>query len=206
MNHLRSKGTVNSLAPLIALLCCLCAKSILAEDAITYGVQPFIPPIYLDKVYGPLVHELSEYLHKPVYFRTRRTLDEYRDAIRNEEFDIILVNPFEFQELRHLSAYRGLLQKNDPLMAAFFAIDADIDSLEKLRGKILGFPPKDMAVTILGLQALAEAGLDPDQYRARYFSDHLSCKQALASNRVDVCVSSLKFAIRCSSSPRGSCL
>ena len=166
-----------------------------ADETLYYGVQPFIPPLYLEKAYGAFIQELSAQINKPIQFRTRRNVTEYRRAIDNEEFDIILVNPFEYIKLRGHSNYRGLVRRTNRITAKFYVIDKNIDSLEKLRGRVIGFPPLEMGNAILGLQKLHEVGVYPDQYKRLIFNEHLSCKQALSNGLIDACVSSALFAV-----------
>ncbi len=164
-----------------------------SQDKLLYGVQPFLPAVSLEKIYGPLITALRKDLQLDIQFRTRSSLESYQAAINAETFDIILVSPINYNAIKETTAYIPIIQRDSQMKGVIYSIDKDIKHLDHLRGKVIGFPPKKSALSILTLNFLLKAGFTVDEFNAQFFNEHLSCKQALVIGQVDACVSSPNF-------------
>ena len=169
------------------------SHSLKANEPITFASQPNIPTLYLEKTYAPLLRELSDRIDSTIHFRTRRSVTQYQEAIENEEFDIFIVNAFAYVAVRENPKFHGLVRRAVQQHAEFFVVDPTLKSLDDLKGKRIGFPPLEMASSIIGLHKLHEAGFMANDYQRLLFNEHLSCKQGLSSGHVDACVSSPLF-------------
>ncbi len=92
----------------IALRCCIWALLIvgvtfawsrlaLAEPAdrhYTLGVFPYVPPLTLDRIFGPVAVEFAKELHRSVHLRTKSTFEKFTQEMQDESYDIIFVYPF----------------------------------------------------------------------------------------------------------------
>jgi ABC-type phosphate/phosphonate transport system substrate-binding protein len=66
------------------------------EQALRFGVFPFTPPNLLERRVGPLVKAIGDHLQRPVIFRTRNSFDAFLQGLRNQSFDIALIQPFDY--------------------------------------------------------------------------------------------------------------
>lgn len=158
-------------------------------DIIRLGVLPSITASRLESEYSTFVSVLQDYFQQPVVLRSRSSYLAYREALINEDFDIALVQPFDYVSLRERgNHYLPVVRSQQPLYALVLVNDESIRTASDLTGRIIGFPPESAAVSILGIQALRTAGLNTGDYQSRYFQEHDSCMQAMLAKTTQACV------------------
>ena len=64
-------------------------------DGYTLGVFPFVPPLRLERMFGPVVRSLNEALPMPIQFRTRSSFKEFAADLEREIYDIAFVHGFD---------------------------------------------------------------------------------------------------------------
>ncbi|GAB1255817.1 hypothetical protein NBRC116494_03190 [Aurantivibrio plasticivorans] len=162
------------------------------EDPIRFGVLPFIPAGVLEYRFRALVQALSEALDQPVLLESRAAYAPFREALSAHEFDIALVQPWDYMAVRE-KGYTGLVQKGNPLRGVFVTNDDSLTNVSQLQGKTVAFPDQMAAVTLTAKQRLMQAGIEEDDYQAVYHRDHQSCMLAVANRSVDACVVGERF-------------
>lgn len=173
----------------VFIFICL-SEAALGQEVIRFGVFPFLPPNRLETNFGPLTKKLENFFGKPVVFRTRKSFPEFLRALRDESFDIALVQPFDYVQIRDTVAYQPLVRRVESLHAVVVVKEEGIRKLDDLRGKVIAFPPSQAAATILGRQYLAANGIIANEFVLKSYPEHDSCIQAVLTDSAQACVTS----------------
>lgn len=136
------------------------------------GVHPLHNPKRLLEVYGPLMDRLNTQIPE-VHFtlEASRNYEEYDKKLYARRFDLALPNPYQtVKSLSHGYRVFGKMGDDDIFRGVFVVRrDANIASVEDLRGKAVSFPAKTaLAATMLPQRFLHERGLTINDYEARY--------------------------------------
>ena len=67
-----------------------------AQEAYTFGVFPFLPPLRLEELYGPYGEVISYAVDRPVVFRTKATFEKFSLEIENQTYDVAFMQPFDY--------------------------------------------------------------------------------------------------------------
>lgn len=156
------------------------------------GVFPFLPPSNLEAIFAPITAELSQALNRPVRVRMTHSFDLFTNAIAEQKYDIVQMQPFDYVRVGKKSGYIPLVTRSEKLYASFSVKqDSPLKRLCDLRGAVVGLPPESAAVSSLAVSALKAEGLKAGRdYSLRYFSNHLSCLQQLMIGTVASCATS----------------
>lgn len=188
--------------PFLLAACLLCSLLVLdkgtafatesSKNEYVLGVFPFLPAANLEGIFAPIAAELSKALGKPVRLRLTSTYDTFITALRDQNFDIVHVHPFDYIQFARQNGYHPLVARSEDLFALFSVKSkSPITKLRDLKGKRVGTPPATGAVTYLALDALQKAGLTPEKNLAvRNFPNHLACLQQLQIGSIDSCATS----------------
>lgn len=155
----------------------------------TLGVFPFVPTSSIEGIFAPLAAEISKATGKPVRLRTTTSFEKFMEELRGRSFDIAFVQPFDYVDIAKPAGYLPAVARNDRLTSHIVVKqDSPIRTLQDLKGKSLGMPPKVAAVSFLNRVAVKKAGLIPDtDVRMVYLASHQACLQQLMIGKVDAC-------------------
>ncbi len=161
-----------------------------AGDFYTVGVNPYFSPRQLARLYRGLIVEIGHTLQKRAVFQTRSTFGKFQQALQDETFDVVLMQPYDYIEAADRGSYVALARMEAPLAGRFVTReDSSLRQVSDLEGMTLGLPPKSSAVAVLAHAKLLEARLDPHRdLTVRNFRNHASCLTALVLDAVDACV------------------
>ncbi len=156
------------------------------------GIFPFLPVANLEGIFAPISAELSTALGKPVKLRLTGTYDSFISTLKEDNFDIIHIHPFDYVKFGRPMGYQPLVARSEDLFAQFSVKNGSrIAKINDLKGKRVGTPPATGAVTYLALDALYKAGITPTKdVSIKNFPNHLACVQQLQIGNVDACATS----------------
>ncbi|MGH1470555.1 MAG: phosphate/phosphite/phosphonate ABC transporter substrate-binding protein [Cellvibrionaceae bacterium] len=163
------------------------------ERPISLSMFPGVSPLLLQQRFEKISLLLSKPLNQQVVFRTRKNYIEYFNAIKNEEFEIAIVSAFDYVRIRKNSRYIPILSRNDSSVTVLITTDEDIHYLDDLAGKRIGFPPKTAGASMMGRYLLTKNNLKPADYQSIFYTNHLSCIQAIINHNVDACFTGEKM-------------
>lgn len=129
-----------------------------------FGIHPQRNPERLHAVFGPLIDYLNERVRDVHFvFEASRNYDIFDDKIESRRFQFVLPNPYEtLLAIEH--GYRVFAKMgNDADLRGLIVVrrDGSIESVDDLRGKVMGFPaPTALAATMLPKHFLFTRGLD----------------------------------------------
>lgn len=162
-----------------------------AETRVPYslGILPFLPAFNLEYAYGAAAVEFGKVLKGRVVFRTTHTFDEFRNALKNEDYDIVLVHPFDYVQVAAEHGYLPLARFSEPLTAVMVVLE-DFEGVfsETLTDAKIGWLPQTAAVSQLMTRYLEKQGFDIDKVNSRYYRNHTECLQAVLNQVVVACV------------------
>ncbi|MBA4177694.1 MAG: hypothetical protein C0505_14230 [Leptothrix sp. (in: Bacteria)] len=153
------------------------------------GVMPFLAARQLAEQFGPALPKLTRGAGRPVQLRTASSYGSFAEAIERHDYELILIQPFDYAfAARH--GYRPLVGMVNRLQGSFFVSEGGpVRAVTDLRGKTVAMPPAGSALGRLGLQALRDAGLDPDaDVRVDHRHTHDGCLQQVKSGQAAACV------------------
>jgi len=192
----RYKRILAGAIPLALLLLCR-APSLAAvgsDDSLIFGVFPYLPTKRMEQIYSPLAARFGELTGRPVTLRSRPDFSRFREQVRQQAYDIIFIQPFDYVRAAANSGYIPLARwvasdKPDDLgnLRAIIVTRADsgVDSLDDLDGQAVAVPHPEAAVSLLGRSALAEHHVKTTLHVA---GNHLACLQQMQVKRVAACI------------------
>ena len=163
-----------------------------AKDQHTYslGVLPYLVPRYMAETYGPAVASISEETGLHVHLRTTSSFPKFLANLRSQQYDFVVVQPFDVIEAVDKLNYRPLARISIQLESILVVPEnSPLHTLNDLKGKIIAMAPKPAATSRMGRVMLKQAGIDLDEdVNIKYFNSHDSCLQELLNNHADGCV------------------
>ena len=159
------------------------------KPSYTLGVFPHMPPQELESVFGPIAAAISKAIDADVTFKSASTFQMFMDKLDEQTFDIAYVQPFDYVYIADKYGYKPLAAISEPLATMFVVkVDSNIEGLDDLRGKKIGFPPPVAAVSYLGKAYLKQKGIDLNKdIKISHYKSHLSCLQQVVIGSIDVC-------------------
>jgi len=159
--------------------------------SLTLGIFPYISSRQLVKNFAPLLPALTHAVNIPVQLRTASNFGSFSDYLTAGKFDIVLVQPFEFERAVTLG-YKPLAMMKDLTYGSFYVNkDSPYKTIGDFKGKTIAMAPKKSAQSHLGRQALRNAGLVPGHdVRIKYVNTHDSCLREVQRKAAAACATS----------------
>ncbi len=154
----------------------------------TFAFWPDSSPAAMQKRYANLVQLISKELSSVAYFKTRSDYSEYMEAIKKGEFDIAVVNAFDYVKIKNKTQYIPALMRSDELVATFVTNDKTINDIKDLRGKKIGYASEYTSAAISSRYLLIKNDMLSSDYTPVFYNGHISCLQAVVNKSADVCV------------------
>jgi phosphonate transport system substrate-binding protein len=158
---------------------------------ITLGIFPYLSSRQLAKNFAPLLPALTLAAGMPVSLRTASNFGSFSDNLVAGKYDIVLVQPFEFERAVHLG-YIPLAGMKDLIYGGFYVRkDSPYRRIVDFKGKTIVMAPVESAQSRLGRHALVKAGLDPKHdVKILYVNTHDSCLRKVQLRTAAACVTS----------------
>lgn len=180
----------------LLILCCIVSDStVAAEDTIIFGMFPAVPPVMLEKRYGPLTKAFEELLASKVVFRTKYTPQDFFNSLENGEYDIAVVQRFNYLSVNALNTmYRPLLRRSRKGRGVIVvAGDSGIKEISELKNRTIAVPSHHSAASFFATYMFTQAGFGDDQYSFVDLNNHDSCMQGVVNKKVVACATTEKL-------------
>ena len=169
------------------------------KDKYVFGVFPYLPPGNIEQIYASIASDFSKAIKKPVILRSRRNFESFRSQIRNEAYDILYLQPFDYVRVAAanntyipIARFVALSDNNNRgVIKAQFVVSTNskIKNIKELEGKTIAMSSEGAAVTLMGKLYLQKLGLIGDQnITLRYQGNHISCLQQVILGKAAACV------------------
>jgi len=183
------------------LMCCLIICSTgapaiePAKESLTFGVFPYIPTRELEQMYAPTAARFSEILNMEINLRTRPDFARFREQVRQQSYDIIFIQPFDYIRAAADSGYlplAGLVTTNNNGgtggLRAIFVVRADstVNTPNDLEGRRVAIP-EGAAVSLLGKHALSGFQLD-GKIEFHSTNNHIACIKQVLVKKAAACI------------------
>ena len=164
------------------------------EEPLRFGVFPYLPTPKLEQIFAPIAARISQLTDRRVLLRSRPDYGRFREQLRQQTYDIVFVQPFDYVRVAAPNGYLPLarwVSSHDPqdhgdLRAVMVARpDAGIKTLADLEGRTVVVPNLDAAVCLLGRYALISKGINTD---IRAAGNHLACLQSVQVKHAAACI------------------
>lgn len=178
---------------LLTLMPCQ-AMSAHADDALTFGVFPYLPTPKMEQIFSPIAARFSELTGRPVVLRSRPDFVRFREQVRQQTYDIIFIQPFDYIRATANSNYIPLARwgagNDEDDQGSLRAIvvtrsDSNVESINDLDGRAVAIPHPDAAVSLLGQHALSRLHVKAEIHVA---GNHLACLQQVQVKRAVACI------------------
>jgi len=161
------------------------------RHSLILGIFPYLSSRQLVKNFAPLLPALSNAAHIPVHLRTASSFGSFSDNLTAGKYDVVLVQPFEFNRAIRLG-YIPLAAMKDLTYGSFYVSkDSSYQRIRDFKGKTIAMAPEESAQSHLGRQALQHAGFNPgrDVY-IKYVGTHDACLREVQLKAVAACATS----------------
>ncbi|MFC2061772.1 phosphate/phosphite/phosphonate ABC transporter substrate-binding protein [Elusimicrobiota bacterium] len=140
--------------------------------------------------YIPWLNYIEEKMDIPVEMVFSSEYDDMVNRMRNNELDVVFMNPLQYALSLRISDYKMLLTRN--IRGGTFYQTAIIShsdwgflSLSDLRNKTIGFVTRDSTTGFyVPLQMLQKAGLASTNYISYFFGNHESVVKEVISKKI----------------------
>jgi phosphonate transport system substrate-binding protein len=123
--------------------------------------------------YEPLRAFVEKRLHRPTFLATARDYRTFVQRTQRHEYSFVITGPHLGRLAQVDAGYRPLLGWKSKLQGVFLVkAGGPLRTLVGLRGHSISTPPALAVTTMLGLDALATAGLGPEQVSTTPFPSH----------------------------------
>ncbi len=191
-----------TLIVLCSALCLATTNSVSAQDssaqqtsgnkALSLGFFPIISTVALYKRFSPLRDYIAEKLQQPVNMETAKDFPTFLQRTDTRQYDIVITAPHFALRAADSGKYRiRVALQGEVYQLLVVRKDSPITSIKQLAGKRIATPPADALMTMIGMRALAQAGLTGR--RAPVYSSytsHNAANEALLAGEVDAAIAS----------------
>lgn len=187
---------IRKLFRIFLLVCCVVpGVTIAAGEEIRFGMFPAVPPVLLEERYGPLTKALEEMLGTKVLFRTKSTPEDFYEAMEKGEYDIAVVQRFNYLKVDTLATtYRPLLRRRENGSGVIVvAGDSEINELLQLKNRTIAIPSYHSAANFFASYMFKKTGFSEEQYSLVDLNNHDSCMQAVVNKKVVACATTEKL-------------
>src|SRR3954447_19091553 len=150
-----------------------------ADKPYEFGVFPNLPLARVYELHAPMASEFEAKLGRPVRLSSKAAYSAFADDLRNQTYDIALVQPFDYVDAHDQHGYLPLARRGEALEAVIVVRqDSPLASIKDLKGRIISNPRVGAAVARVPRMALGEAGSNPETGIKRYYGKNpFACLQ-----------------------------
>lgn len=150
------------------------------EVSLTMGIVPQQAASKLARLWGPIIHKLSQNTDLKIRFVTAPNIPTFEQRLAQGEYDIAYMNPYHFTVFNEAPGYKAIAKAENKKIKGIFVTqkDSPITDLTELDGTTLAFPaPAAFAATLLTQAELKKRNIS---FIPKYVSSHDSVYQAVA--------------------------
>jgi len=153
------------------------------------GIFPYMAPRQTVEFFGPIAANIEAELKHPTRLESVPSFPDFNRAMKKHQFDIALIQPFDYPEVVEKLGYIPIAQMAVPLITQFFVRDdSSYKTIEDLRGSTIAMPPSQAANTRMSIRALYDNKLIPGtDVEVNYFNSHDSCIQQVWAGTASAC-------------------
>jgi phosphonate transport system substrate-binding protein len=179
---------------ILILFVCSPAYAIDSDAPYIFGVFPHLPKHKLFKMYNQVAKDFATHLNKKIRIKTKSSFETFESSLRLEEFDIALIQPFDYPEAHDKYNYLPLAKRSDKLAAILIVQkESPYQSLKDLKNHVIANPAKSAAVSRLTDRTMIKQSFDPqNDFKRIYKSNHFSCMQSVLVGNSDACGTSYR--------------
>lgn len=161
-----------------------------AEDPLVVGIFPRRNATQTVRLFQPLVSHLESRLQRQIQLVTAKDFPSFWQGIENGSFDLVHYNQYHYiksSDRYQVIAHNKEFGRSTVAGALYVRKDSGITSVEQLRGQqvVFGGGEDAMMSYILPRYLLQQAGLGPDDYKARFASNPPNVLLALYYQQTD---------------------
>jgi len=155
------------------------------------GIFPYLSSRQLAKNFAPLVPTLTYVMGKAVRLRTASSFGSFSDNLAAGKYDIVLVQPFEFERAVQLG-YIPLAGMKELVSGNFYVLKkSPYQKITDFKGKTIAMAPAESAQSRLGRDALTKAGLVINHdVKIKYVNTHDACLREVQLHNAAACATS----------------
>ena len=153
------------------------------------GVFPYMSPRQTVELFGPVVTAFESVLKRPVHLESAMTFPDFGHNLKEQNYDIALIQPFDYHKAVVLGGYLPLARLDAPLVTQLMVRDdSRYVNISDLRGTTIGLPPTESANARMTLRALYDNKLVVGRdIQIQYFKSHDSCIQQVWIGEISAC-------------------
>jgi ABC-type phosphate/phosphonate transport system substrate-binding protein len=159
-------------------------------ETYTFSVFPYQAPRLIETLYSKPTNDFQATLGKKVFFETKSNFGDWFEQVKNQSYDIVLIQPFFYTEAYAKYSYLPVARNGEDLHGVFVTKPGtEINSLNDLRGLKIALPPQSAAVSYLAKLAFEKIGFDlKKDIEFSYQRNHDACLQRVIIGDVAACV------------------
>src|SRR5258705_1289321 len=109
-----------------------------------------------------MARDFEAKLGRPVRLSSKAAYAAFGDELRNETYDIALVQPFDYVDAHDKHGYLPLARRGEALEAVIVVRqDSPLANIRDLKGRIVSHPPPDAAGSHLTSMAFRDVSIHP---------------------------------------------
>ena len=185
---------VNLSIACIAIVCFFIgiSQTFAKQRTLLFGVLPYLVPHHMAATYGPATLNLSQKTGLKIRFSTASNFSRFANNLRNQKYDLAIVQPFDVLSLVNKYNYHIIARVNEHLNTVFVVLDnSHINSIDDLKGKIIAMAPATAATSISALAYLRANKLTENDVLIKYLRSHDSCLQEVYNRLADACATGI---------------
>ena len=164
------------------------------NSGLTFGVFPYLPTKEMERIFAPIAARFGELTGQPVALRSRPDYARFREQVRQQTYDILFVQPFDYVSVAAANGYiplaRWVASTDQDDRGNLNAIiitreDSAVKTLADLHDQDVAVPDFDAAVSLLGRHALASLGIKVNIHAT---GNHIACLQQVQVKRSAACI------------------
>ena len=146
----------------------------------TFGIVPQQSAAKLARLWGPILHQLSEQTGLQIQFKTAPDIPTFEQRLAQDEYDFAYMNPYHYTVFHESNGYRALAKARDKRIKGILVArkDSPVTQLSDLDNSQLAFPaPAAFAASILTRGNLQASNIS---FEPKYVSSHDSVYRSVA--------------------------
>jgi len=182
----------------LALICIAClstpAVAGYGDNGLVFGVFPHMPLNKLYQIHSPMAVDFGKSINKHVTLRSSPSFVEFEKTLNSEEYDIALIQPFDYPQAHDKHHYLPLARRGVPLKTIILVNkNSKYQNISDLKGKTIAAAAPSAAVTTMIKREMAKLGFNPEKdFRWSFSVSHFSCMQRVLIKEAESCVTAIR--------------
>jgi len=164
------------------------------EEGLVFGVFPHMPLNKLYQIHSPMAADFGKSINQQVTLRSSPSFVEFEKTLYSEEYDIALIQPFDYPEAHDKHHYLPLARRGVSLKTIILVDKkSTFQSISDLKGKRIAAAAPTAAVTTMIKREMKQLGFNPEtDFKWAYAGSHFSCMQRVLIQEADSCITAIR--------------